>query len=423
MGGHGRRGMLRVLCALLGAALTWAAPASANSIDIGDAQVTESAGAVSAIFTITREASLFSGETSVYFETQDGSATSPADYAAMSGTVAFGGAGLGGTYTQQIAVPIKADALDEIDETFRVMISGPEVNDGRGVATIVDDDRTPSLSVADPAAVSEGAAGAAAVFVVRLSSVSGRDVSVDYATANVSATAGQDYTARSGRLVIAAGTAQAPVDVPVSNDAADEPNETFDLRLSSPAGATIADGAATATILDDDAPATPPLPPAPPPPPPAVSLPSLTATPTGSKTGSPDGSTTGSSTTANSAAGTSLGVSSPRLKRPYRVLVTISCPQRSGRCNGLLTVFSVANIHSRLVALRKQRKLGRVKFNIQGGHSRTFSLAIGKSERVLLNRTGRMKVRAYAVTQDSSGRSGVRSVNGTLVSRTAHSGF
>jgi hypothetical protein len=75
------------------------------------------------------------------------------------------------------------------------------------------------------------------------------------------------------------------------------------------------------------------------------------------------------------------------------------------------------------VALRKQRKLGRAKFNIAGGHSRTFSLAIGTSDRVLLNRTGRMKVRAYAVTQDSSGRSGVRSVNGTLVSRTAHSGF
>jgi hypothetical protein len=40
---------------------------------------------------------------------------------------------------------------------------------------------------------------------------------------------------------------------------------------------------------------------------------------------------------------------------------------------------------------------------------------------VLLRRAGRISVRAYAVTEDGAGRTGVRRVNGTLIGRTTHS--
>jgi hypothetical protein len=242
-------------------------------------------------------------------------------------------------------------------------------------------------------------------------------VSVAYATANGSATAGQDYSARAGTLVLAAGSVQGTVVVPVLDDAADEPAESFELRLSSPTAASIADGSATATIDDDDEPPAPPPPAAAPPSgagsqqpsAPAVALPALGST-------AAPGATTGSSTATGA-----LGVSSPRLRRPSTVLVTISCPAAAGRCSGRITVFSIPSSKSKIKALRHERRLGRLTFAVAGGHAQTLELRLGATDRALLRRTGRMRVRAYALTQDSAGRTGVRSVSGTLIARTAHS--
>ena len=293
--------------------------------------------------------------------------------------------------------------------------SGAEVTDGDATATIIDDDPPPSLSVGNVAPVAEGAAGAKASFVVRLSAVSGRQVSVNYVTADAGATAGSDYSARSGTLVLAPGSTQGVIDVAVHDDGADEPSEGLELRLSSPLSATIAGAVGTATIVDDDEPSPPPGPPPPPPPPPAgpVTVPVLGG---GSSTGS-----SSAGTTSGTAGRPSLGLASPRLKRPSTVLVTLSCPQATSRCSGRVTIFTIPNRRSKLVALRTQRRLGGRLFVLSGGRSRTLQIPIGRADRALLNRTGRMRVRAYAVTLDSAGRSGVRSVNGTLTTRTAHS--
>jgi hypothetical protein len=405
-----------VLGATLLGAFVWASPAAASTISVNDVQVSEgTGGSVEATFTLTRSAGLFSGGASVSYQTVDGSATAPADYVATAGSATFPGAFLGATQRQQVTVPVQSDALDEENETFRLVVTGSsEIADGDGTATIADDDSAPTLSVADSAPVSEGAAGAHASFVVHLSALSGRDVSVAFATANASATAGPDYVARSGTLVLPAGSAQAPVDVAVVNDAVAEPTETFELRLSSAAGATIQGGVATATILDDDAPGSgAPAPGAagptgsnPQQTNPSIPLPVIGST----------GPTSGSSS--NHAA---LGVSSPRLKRPSTVLVTLSCPKLAGTCSGRITLFSIPSKRSKIKALRKERKLGRITFKVQGGRAQTVSLSLRRSDRRLLQRTGRMRVRAYAVTQDSAGRTGVRSVNGTLIARTAHS--
>ncbi len=74
-------------------------------------------------------------------------------------------------------------------------------------------------------------------FAVTLSRSASGPVSVDYATENGTATAGEDYTAASGTLVFAAGETEKTVSVPLLDDAHDEGKETFTLKLSNPQGA------------------------------------------------------------------------------------------------------------------------------------------------------------------------------------------
>jgi chitinase len=114
----------------------------------------------------------------------------------------------------------------------------------------------PTLSVAD-ASVLEGNSGTTDLaFTVTLSAASTTPVTVAYATANGTATAGSDYTAASGTLTFAAGQTSQLVHVSVLGDPTYEANETLTLALSSASGATVARGTATGTILNDDAPPT-----------------------------------------------------------------------------------------------------------------------------------------------------------------------
>jgi hypothetical protein len=114
--------------------------------------------------------------------------------------------------------------------------------------------RPPSISVSD-VTLTEGNTGTQnAVFTVSLSAASGRSITVNYATANGSATAGADYTAKSGTLTFASPATQQTISVVVAGDTAVELNETFVLNLTSPTNATIADPQATGRINDNDPP-------------------------------------------------------------------------------------------------------------------------------------------------------------------------
>jgi hypothetical protein len=111
----------------------------------------------------------------------------------------------------------------------------------------------PSLSI-DDVAVAEGAAGSTgATFTVRLSRAATQAVTVAYATADGTATAGSDYQAAAGTLTFAPGTLTRSVAVNALGDGVLEGNETFALNLSGPVNATLADGAGQGTILDDEA--------------------------------------------------------------------------------------------------------------------------------------------------------------------------
>ena len=106
------------------------------------------------------------------------------------------------------------------------------------------------LTVSD-ARADEGA-DAEMEFVVTLDAAVDEAVTVDYATADGSATAGEDYTAASGTLTFAAGERRKTVSVAILDDAIDEGEETFLFRLSNAKGARIGDGEATGTIANAD---------------------------------------------------------------------------------------------------------------------------------------------------------------------------
>ena len=90
-----------------------------------------------------------------------------------------------------------------------------------------------------------------ASYTVTLSSASTVPVSVNYATANVTATAGLDYTATIGTLTFAPGVTTQVLNIPILNDSLNEANETFTLTLSSPTNAILgAVTIATTTITD-----------------------------------------------------------------------------------------------------------------------------------------------------------------------------
>src|SRR5439155_7836152 len=122
---------------------------------------------------------------------------------------------------------------------------------GQGVGTIVDDDALPKLSIAD-ISKNEGNSPMPATFKVTLSPASGRTVTVDYATADGTAVAGNDYLSTSGTLTFAPGETSKAIVVTIVGDTIKERNETFVVKLSRAVGATISRAQGQCTIKNDD---------------------------------------------------------------------------------------------------------------------------------------------------------------------------
>jgi hypothetical protein len=164
--------------------------------------------------------------------------------------------------TRPITVTVQGDILDEDNETFLVNLSAPSgaiINDSQGQGTITDDDLTSGLSIND-VTVAEGNSGTTqAIFTVSLSETSSQTVSVNYSTADGSATAPGDYASDSGTLTFGSGVLTRPITVTVQGDILDENHETFRVNLSDPNGAILSRNQGQGTILDDDLAPDPPL--------------------------------------------------------------------------------------------------------------------------------------------------------------------
>jgi hypothetical protein len=147
------------------------------------------------------------------------------------------------------------DALDEFDEKFALRLAFPldaALARAQGAVTIVDDDPPPSASVGDATLVEGNAGTVTASFLVTLSTVSGKPITVSYSTADGTAAAGSDYVATSGTLTFAPGETSKGVSVSVVGDVTYEPDETFSLDLTNPVNVTLADAQGQGTVVNDD---------------------------------------------------------------------------------------------------------------------------------------------------------------------------
>ncbi len=219
------------------------------SITISDTSVTEGGELV---FTVTLTP--VSGQTvTVDYATTNGTAIAGAtnDYLSASGTVAF----LEGETSKTITVTTLDDLSDEFTEDLTVALSNvvnATLADDTATGTIDDNDGPPTVSV-NSVSVSEGGD---LIFTVSLSVISGKTVTVNYATADGTALVNVDYTSATGTLTFNPGQNDLTITVPTLQDTLDEFDEILSLALSAPTNATLGTATGTGTILDNDNPPT-----------------------------------------------------------------------------------------------------------------------------------------------------------------------
>lgn len=187
----------------------------------------------------------------VNYKTADGTALAGSDYQSVSGKLTFAP----GETSKTIQVAVKGDGLGEADETFSVKLQAAKnakVADGTGIVTIVDDE--PRISITGNAAYEGHTGSTFLTFTVSLSVASDQHVTVNYATQDGTAIAGEDYLATFGTLSFAPGETTKTITVEVLGDTTAEPDESFYVLLSGAStNASIADFYyASGGILDDD---------------------------------------------------------------------------------------------------------------------------------------------------------------------------
>lgn len=164
----------------------------------------------------------------VNYTTSDGSASAESDYTASSGTLTFAK----GETSKTIAVAVNGDRdLRESNETFLVSLSTTNSFAAitRGVATGVIVDDEPQISIADAYNYGE----TSFTFTVSLAAAYDQVVSVDFATVNGAAIAGEDYVAAFGTLTFTPGETTKQITVEVIGDVTSWGDKWFIVQLSS----------------------------------------------------------------------------------------------------------------------------------------------------------------------------------------------
>jgi len=171
---------------------------------------------------------------SVDFATSDLTATNALDYTATNGTLVFAP----GEKVKLFTVPIFNDGLKEGNETFRVTLSNPTnclLGPQKTVdVTILDND--PGVQFEFNEYWAQETEGGLTVKVLRGNDMALGPFTVDFATANLTATAGRAYQATTGTLAFAQGEIAKTVTVPILYDEQLEPDRQFKLTLSNPSG-------------------------------------------------------------------------------------------------------------------------------------------------------------------------------------------
>jgi YD repeat-containing protein len=217
------------------------------SFSINDVTVTEGTALA---FQISKNGAT-SDTLTVDIATTDNTAIAGSDYTAVASTLTFLPTETSKTVNVATVNNGTVDGTRAFYANLTNASAGSTISDSQGVGTINDDDVAviPSFKVNNDSA----SEGGTVVFTITKTGTTSSSFSVNYATANQTAAAGADYTAKSGTLTFASTDATKTVSVPTIEDSIDEPNETFALNLSgATGGATISDSLGVGTINDDD---------------------------------------------------------------------------------------------------------------------------------------------------------------------------
>ncbi|MFN8526781.1 MAG: Calx-beta domain-containing protein [Chloroflexota bacterium] len=216
---------------------------SGPGLSVNDVTVSEGgAGTKTAQFTVTL-AGTSTAAVTVQVTAQAGTATAGSDFLPPGPLLLTFQPGVN---TQVVNVTVVGDALDEDDETFRVILSqatNSAIVRAVGTATIVDDDAVPAIIVSPAVVTPSPGGGGTATFVVTLSSVSGRQVLASFATVNGTAVAGTHFVPSTGTLVFAPGEMSKTVTVILLPNGLADGLRSFDLSITgvppSISGATV----------------------------------------------------------------------------------------------------------------------------------------------------------------------------------------
>ena len=204
---------------------------------------------------LTVDLSATSGQNVTVDYAVTGTATgSGTDYTLANGTLTINAGSTSGSINISSIID---DSIDEANETVIVTLSNPSNatlgSDDAHTYTITDNDNAPVVdfnATSSSGAESVSSAGLA----VDLSTISGQNVTVDYAVTGTATGSGTDFTLANGTLTINAGETSGTITIgSIVNDSLDESNETIIVTLSNPGNATLgSDDTHTYTITDND---------------------------------------------------------------------------------------------------------------------------------------------------------------------------
>ena len=225
---------------------------------MADVTVDEGAGTM----TLTLRLSHPSQEDITYFTT-DGDVTGTAtagedydDFLLLPGRIARITVP-GGSLSQTFDITLVDDGVDEADETIVILwqksASDDVTPDTFTVTGTIVPEPLPALSFDSNEVTVDEDAGTVTL-TVELDPASTGTVTVDFATRDGlgGAKAGDDYTATSGTLTFAATETSKTITVPITDDDVYENNESFQVDLSNPTGATLPDPPSAVVRIDSE---------------------------------------------------------------------------------------------------------------------------------------------------------------------------
>jgi Ca2+-binding RTX toxin-like protein len=226
-------------------------PDTTVTVSVTDANAAETATGTTAnpgVFTLTRTGYIANSLTVNY--SLSGTATNGVDYTNLVGTATF----TAGQSTTTVTLSPLDDNISEGNETAILnLVTGNNYLLGTttsATVTIADNEPVPTLSINDISVI-EGK-DTNALLTISLSNPSSQNITVNYTTTALTATANSDYTTSTGTLTIAPNSSFATLNIPILNDSTNESNEFFSVTLSNPVNATLNPNASVGEVMISD---------------------------------------------------------------------------------------------------------------------------------------------------------------------------